>query len=135
MQWGIQRRARAPPMNQNFLNCMQFLGKFVYWRLPMEGWRPLLHGILDAPWFALFQSELKFTTPSRPTFVVNPLEQNHISTSTLEFSLNVFTEFSESSDKKMYHLKGLNLPSSHLLCNKSQHHPLTSNFSFTNIIC
>ena len=28
---------------------MQFLGKFVCWRLPLEGWRPLLQGILDPP--------------------------------------------------------------------------------------
>ena len=37
----------ADPTNQNFLNFMHFLGKFVWWRLPMEGWRPLLQEILD----------------------------------------------------------------------------------------
>ena len=29
-------------MDQNFLNFMQFLGKFVCWHLSLEGWRPLL---------------------------------------------------------------------------------------------
>ena len=37
----------SPHKDQNVLNFMQFLGKFVCWRLPMEGWRPLLRGILD----------------------------------------------------------------------------------------
>ena len=50
-QWWIQggghpRHADPPPMDQIF---MQFLGKFVCWCLPMEGWRPLLQGILDTP--------------------------------------------------------------------------------------
>ena len=36
--------ARAP--QQMFL---QFLGKFVCWRLRLKGWRPLLREILDPP--------------------------------------------------------------------------------------
>ena len=42
----------AHPTDQNFLNFMQFLGKsgkFVCWRPLLEGWRPLLRGILDPP--------------------------------------------------------------------------------------
>ena len=39
----------CPPPDQIFLNFMQFLGKFVCWRLSMEGWRPLLRRILDPP--------------------------------------------------------------------------------------
>ena len=39
-QWRIQ--GARPPTDQNFLNFIHFFGKFVYWRLPMEGWRPLL---------------------------------------------------------------------------------------------
>ena len=42
---------RAPPTAQNFLDFMQFFGKFdkiVCWR-PPEGRRPLLQGILDPP--------------------------------------------------------------------------------------
>ena len=49
-QWRIQGghpRRVPPPTDQNFLNFMQFLEKFVCWRLPLEGWRPLLRGILD----------------------------------------------------------------------------------------
>ena len=42
-------KAGAPGSDQNFLNFMQFLGKFVCWCLPMVGWRPLLRGILDPP--------------------------------------------------------------------------------------
>ena len=45
MQWQIQR---VSP-DQNFLNFMQFFGKFVCWRLPIEGWRHLIRGILDPP--------------------------------------------------------------------------------------
>ena len=44
-------RPGAPPMIQNFLNFMQFfaeIGKIICWR-PLEGWRPLLRGILDPP--------------------------------------------------------------------------------------
>ena len=45
--------ARPPPTVQNFLDFMQFFGKFdkiVCWRPPpLEGWRPLLQGILDPP--------------------------------------------------------------------------------------
>ena len=29
-----------PPTDQHFLNFMQFLGKFICWRLALEGWRP-----------------------------------------------------------------------------------------------
>ena len=38
---------RPPPTYQNFLNFMQFLRKFVCWRLPLEGRRPILREILD----------------------------------------------------------------------------------------
>ena len=38
-----------PPTDQNFLNFMQFLGKFVCWHLPLYGWRRLLRGILYPP--------------------------------------------------------------------------------------
>ena len=41
-----------PPTAQNFLDFMQFFGKFdkiVCWRPPPEGRRPLLQGILDPP--------------------------------------------------------------------------------------
>ena len=41
--------ARAPLTDQNFLNLLQFLEKFVCWRLPMEGWCRILLGILDPP--------------------------------------------------------------------------------------
>ena len=37
---------------QNFLNFMQFFGKFdkiICWRPLLEGWRPLLRRILDPP--------------------------------------------------------------------------------------
>ena len=43
--------AHAPPTDQNFLNFMQFFGHFgkiVCWH-PLEGWRPLLWGILHPP--------------------------------------------------------------------------------------
>ena len=54
IQW--QSKGGAPacapplPMDQNFLNFMQFFGKsgkFVIWRSSPGGWRPLLRGILD----------------------------------------------------------------------------------------
>ena len=41
-----------PPRDQNFFNSMQFFGKSgkcVCWRPLLEGWRPLLREILDAP--------------------------------------------------------------------------------------
>ena len=41
-----------PPTAQNVLNFMQFFGKFgkiICWYHPLEGWRPLLRGILDPP--------------------------------------------------------------------------------------
>ena len=44
----------APPRDQNFLNFMQFLGKFVFWHLPLEGWCPLLRGILHPPLIPFF---------------------------------------------------------------------------------
>ena len=40
------------PTDKNVLNFIQFLGKsgkFVCWRPLLEGWRPLLRGILDPP--------------------------------------------------------------------------------------
>ena len=37
------------PTDQNFLNFMQLMGKFVFWHLPIEGWCPLLRGILHPP--------------------------------------------------------------------------------------
>ena len=48
---GCTRRVPPPPppTYQNFLNFMQFLGKFVFWRLPLESWRPILREILDPP--------------------------------------------------------------------------------------
>ena len=52
-QWRIQGGRPAPATDQNFLNFMQFFGKFVCWPLPMEGWRPLLRGILDPLLFLL----------------------------------------------------------------------------------
>ena len=59
-QWQISGRSKggAPPMDQNFLNFMQFFrksGKFVIWRPPpfLEGWHPLLRGILDPPWWVI----------------------------------------------------------------------------------
>ena len=45
------RTPPPPPMAQNLLNFMQFFGKFgnfLCWR-PLDGWRPLLRGILDPP--------------------------------------------------------------------------------------
>ena len=50
-QWRIQGAPLVPPTAQNFLDFMQFWGKFhkiVCWR-PLEGRRPLLRGILDLP--------------------------------------------------------------------------------------
>ena len=47
--------ACSPPTAQNFLNFMQFFGKFdkiVCWH-PLEGRRPLLQGILDPPLITL----------------------------------------------------------------------------------
>ena len=41
----------TPPTDHNFLNFMQFFGKYgkiVSWH-PPEGWGPLLWGILDPP--------------------------------------------------------------------------------------
>ena len=50
LQWRIQGGAPSVhPPDENFLNFIQFLGKCVCWRLPLEGWRPLLRGILDPP--------------------------------------------------------------------------------------
>ena len=49
---GGRTRRAPPPTVQNFLDFMQFFGKFdkiVCWRPPLEGWRPLLQGILDPP--------------------------------------------------------------------------------------
>ena len=42
LQWRIQGGCprRAPLTVQFFLNCMQFVGKCVCWRLPLEGWPP-----------------------------------------------------------------------------------------------
>ena len=49
----VAHPARPPPPTvQNFLDFMQFFGKFdkiICWRPPPEGWRPLLQGILDPP--------------------------------------------------------------------------------------
>ena len=73
-QWRIQGCAPAlplPPMAQNFLDFMQFLGKFdkiVCWR-PLEGRRPLLQGILDPPLVSL---KWQFTTWSIMAFPIFP---------------------------------------------------------------
>ena len=52
------------PTDRNFLNFMQFLGKFVCWHLPLEGRRPLLQRILDPPLRTVefFTKQAKLTT-------------------------------------------------------------------------
>ena len=47
--WSVADPRGCPCMDQNFLNFMQFLGKFVCWHLPLKGWCPLLWGNLDPP--------------------------------------------------------------------------------------
>ena len=54
----------CPSTDQNFLNFIQFLGKFVCWRLPLEGWHPFLWRILDLPLKCLSHNTTKWSPSS-----------------------------------------------------------------------
>ena len=75
-------QARAPPIDQNFPNFMQFLAKCVCWRLPMEGWRPLLQGILDPPLSLFLKNSLNSVISLTEPYKAGKLEW------TYHFTLN-----------------------------------------------
>ena len=76
-------RGRPPPTDQNFLDFMQFFGKFdkiVCWR-PLEGWAPLLRGILDPPLHSFHFADLDgryilanflYSTPEFMQCIISP---------------------------------------------------------------
>ena len=79
IHWRIQRGRplRAPPTDQNFLNFMQFLTKCVCWRLSVEGWCPLLHGILDPPLSLFLKNSLNSVISLTEPYKAGKLEQTY----------------------------------------------------------
>ena len=85
--------SEEPPTAQNFLDFMQFSGKFdeiVCWRPPQGGSAPLLQRILDPPLYVAVKTKLmkRLVFIFKEKIVLIPLIKNHY----IIFSLN-FTEF------------------------------------------